>query len=123
MAGSGGARRLTVLERGIEQLPARNEVLQHALETRDLERTRPTARNRAILEGRDGVLVALGAAKICGFVAALIIVVVEVDAGCRVVIPLQEALPDHLFDRAEGCDRRRIRQALDRGDARTLQNA
>jgi hypothetical protein len=117
------AWRLAVLERGIEQLPARNEVLQHALETRDVERAGPAPHDRAIFEARDGVLVGLGAAKILALVAALIIVVVEVDAGYRVVVLLQEALPNHLFDRAEGCDRRRIRQALDRADAMLLQNA
>ena len=57
------------------------------------------------------------------FLRAVIIVVIEVDAGERVVALLKDALPDHLFDRTERSDRRRVRQPLDGSDAVLLENA
>src|SRR6202022_2368714 len=117
-------KRLTVLQRLVEQLPAADEVLQHGLQTCDGERASSAgdAGNRTGVQcRRDSVLIAFEKTKI-DTVRTLIIVVIEVNAG-RSVVRFQNALPDHLFDRAERGNSRSIRQTLDRRDAVLFQNA
>src|SRR5882757_8209054 len=94
-------RRLAILQCGIQQLPAGDQVLQNALQTLYVERRRQisNAGNRVFVE-----LLGVPAPAACrqarkpALLGAIIIIVIEVEAGGRVVILLQDALPDHLFD-------------------------
>ena len=113
-----GAGQLAFLQRGIEQLPARDELLHDALQACDVERPRRSgdAWDRAGIQGRrDSVFIAFEQTKIDA-VGTLIIIVIDVDARSIVVIPFENASSDHLFDDAERGNSRCIRQALNRGD-------
>src|SRR3984893_16785963 len=120
-----GPSRLAILQRGIEQLPAGDEIAQHAFQTRYVDRAPDAgdAGNWAVVQRRqDSVLVTFQQTKIDA-VRPLIILVIDVDAGRSLVIILQNALPDRLFDRTKRGNRRSIRQPLHRRDAVLFENA
>src|SRR6266403_3371755 len=105
---AGWSGKLALLQCGIEQLPAGDEFLQHALQACDVERARRSgdAWDRAGIQGRrDSVFIAFEQTKIDA-VGALIIIVIDVDARGVVVIPFENASSDHLFDDAERVDSR-----------------
>src|ERR1700733_392410 len=72
---------------------------------------------------RDFVLIGFGEPEVDAIFRAVIIIVVEIDAGLGVVVLFQDASPDHLLDGAERGNDRSIRQTLDRFDAVLFQNA
>src|SRR5437868_15290503 len=86
-----GGGPLAFLQRGIEQLPAGDELLQDALQACDVERPRRggDAWDRAGIQGRrDSVFIAFEQTKIDA-VGTFIIIVIDVDARGIVVIPFE----------------------------------
>src|SRR5690242_13687844 len=115
---------LTVpLERLVEQLPARNEILQHRFQPLRIERTRQPGDpgdGSGIEPGRT-IFIGIEQAEVDA-IGALVIVIIDVDAGFGILVLLQNALADRLFDRTERCYRGVVSQSLHRTDAVLLEN-
>src|ERR1700733_6372660 len=119
-------RALAIPERGIEQLPAGDQVLKRGFQPLNVELGQHVghARDQVVFKRLGTSTLAIlipagGPARL----HAVKIVIIEINAGGRIVMLLQDALSDHLFDRPERGYGRPIGQPLDGSDTVFLENA
>src|SRR5439155_22537389 len=118
---------LAVLQRLIEQLPGRDQVLQHALQAGAIDRAAGTgAESRGRIQPfDDAVLVMFEEAEVDAVLAALIVLVPGLGfvAVHGIAVILGKAQLKPLFDRAERGRDRGVRQPLHRLDAMLFEDA